>query len=294
MKSPCVKDWLQRACERLSRAGVEQSWLDAEILLGLVLGDRQVAVKRPELELDVEKVDRLDEMLARRVAHEPLAYITGEKEFWSLTFKVSPAVLIPRPETETLLEAVLTLPGLSGRITFADIGCGCGCIAAGLAHEWPAAQGWAVDNSPAACHVARENLRRLGFAERVTTLEGDLLEPVPCAGLDLVAANLPYIASAALDGLPAEVLREPRSALDGGPDGLELIRRLAPQAGERLRPGGWLALEISPAQADALAALCQATGLVDFALRPDLSGRPRVALARRPLISAHRTQSASS
>ncbi|MBN1890128.1 MAG: peptide chain release factor N(5)-glutamine methyltransferase [Thermoflexales bacterium] len=201
-------------------------------------------------------------LVDRCVDGEPLAYIIGHKEFYDLDLACDVRALIPRPETEllvqTILDATLETRNLKLLTLIADVGTGGGCIAITLAAHWPAAVVYAVDVSPAALALAQQNAQRCQVAGRITFLRGDLLEPLPEA-VDVIAANLPYVTTSEWEGLPAHIrLHEPRMALDGGGDGLELVRRLLAQAPQRLLPGGLVVLEIGAAQGQAVLELARA------------------------------------
>jgi release factor glutamine methyltransferase len=224
-------------------------------------------------------------LLGRRRAREPLAYLTRTKEFWSLPFTVSPAVLIPRPETETLVEAALARLSELQAPVIADIGTGCGAIAVAVAKALPHSRLYATEISSRALDVARQNAARHGVLERITFLHGDLVAPLLCLGLarhcDLMVSNPPYVATGELAGLLPEVRHEPLEALDGGPDGLDICRRLIDGAPALLRPGGWLALEMAPGQGPSLGRILQEQDVFgDIEMIPDLSGRARVIVAR--------------
>jgi release factor glutamine methyltransferase len=225
----------------------------------------------------------LRELVKRRQAGEPVAYLTGHKEFWSLDLLVDARVLIPRPDTETAIEEALARldarAALAPRI--ADVGTGSGAIALALAKSRPAAAVFATDLSPDALAVARGNAERLGLI--VTFGEGDLVAPLrPHAPFDLIVANLPYVRTADIAGLAPEVRSEPQRALDGGTDGLDLVRRLVADAPAVLGPGGALVLEIGAGQADDTAALLRAAGFEDVRARADLGGVDRVVSGCRP------------
>ncbi|HHY36301.1 MAG TPA: peptide chain release factor N(5)-glutamine methyltransferase, partial [Firmicutes bacterium] len=243
--------------------------LDAEVLLRYLLG-----ISRTELYRDLDEdlpalvLSRYRELLARRAAGEPLQYLTGEREFMGLDFRVTPAVLIPRPETEIVVETALELarqelsPAKDKPLTLVDLGTGSGAIAVSLARFLPGARVYGVDISGAALAVAWENARRHGVADRITLCCGDFLTPLAAVGLfsrvDLLVSNPPYIPRGDLDNLPREVrVFEPRRALDGGEDGLEFYRRLAAGAPAFLRPGGWLVLEVGQGQAAAVRGLLE-------------------------------------
>jgi release factor glutamine methyltransferase len=297
----------RRAVARLTMAGVENPPLDAACLLEYALGvprwrlvaDRTGSVGR-------EAADRVESMLARREAREPVAYIVGVKEFWSLPLAVGPGALIPRPETETLVEAVLEKIGsgsdCAGRGTrdangshvaprILDLGTGCGAIALALASELPDARIWAVDRSESALRIAACNAARLGLEHRTRFLAGDLFGPL-CAvrqggGFDLIVSNPPYVPTRALPSLPEEIVAyEPHEALDGGPDGLCFHRRIIDGAAGYLQNGGWLALEIGEGQAPAVRSLIEtARGFGAPEVRKDLAGRDRVVLAQRRILA---------
>ncbi|TCL67354.1 [protein release factor]-glutamine N5-methyltransferase [Hydrogenispora ethanolica] len=257
--------------------------LEADLMLAHVLDLPRVKLysewDRP---LEPAEIQRYREILVQRVQGWPLAYLTGQKSFLSWDFKVTPAVLIPRPETELLVETVVdALKGRDG-VCGADVGTGSGIIAIALAKLLPGSRWYALDLSAEALEVAAANAARLGVAERIEFRRGDLLEPLAGQGLalDAVVSNPPYIPTAVVDTLQPEVRREPRLALDGGPDGLDLYRRLLPAARELLKPDGLVALEHGADQRSGLAELL--AGL-EFLPEPlaDLAGRDRVMLGRR-------------
>ncbi|MGH7428406.1 MAG: peptide chain release factor N(5)-glutamine methyltransferase [Candidatus Methylomirabilaceae bacterium] len=276
----------RRAVERLTLAGVESAPLDAACLLEAAFGvPRWRFVLDPGRPVSRGRPERLESMLSRREAREPVAYILGVKEFWSLPLAVGPRVLIPRPETETLVEAVLDKIGSKARIL--DVGTGCGAIALALASEFPHARIWATDRSYEALEVARRNAGTLGLERRVHFLGGDLFGPLRTirdnGGFDLIVSNPPYIPSDALPSLLADVFAyEPHEALDGGPDGLRYYRRIIEATPRFLAEGGWLALEVGDGQARAVRSvieMAQAFGPAE--VRRDLAGRDRVILAPR-------------
>ncbi len=251
--------------------------LDAELLLAHVLD-----VKRMDLYLafdqPVAAADRARyRELVRRRAKErwPVAYLTGVREFWSMDFRVTPDVLIPRPETETLVRVVVDLK--PQRI--AELGVGSGCVSAALARELPDSEIVALDCSAAALEVARQNLASLGFGERVKLFEASGIAELS-GPFDLVVSNPPYVAAADLDALAPELRHEPRVALDGGPDGLHEVRRLCAEAPALLDRPGYIALEIGFEQADAVEELLRASGAAVIERFPDLAGIPRVILGR--------------
>jgi release factor glutamine methyltransferase len=226
-------------------------------------------------------------LLERRLRGEPIQYITGEAEFYGLPFRVTPAVLIPRPETELLLEKVLglaaELPHLGGNLRIADVGAGSGAIAVVLARHLPHAEVTATDLSEAALAVARENAEINGVSARIRFLNGDLLAPVAAEQFDCIVSNPPYVPESDRASLSVEVRdHEPAIALFAGDDGLAVYRRLIPAAFAALAPGGLLALEIGCGQSDAVATLLADVGFAQIGFTPDLQNIPRVATARRP------------
>jgi release factor glutamine methyltransferase len=226
---------------------------------------------------------RYASLLERRRKGEPIQYIAGETEFYGLPFRVTPDVLIPRPETEHLIEKVLELATSFQQPRIVDIGTGSGAIAVALAHHLPQAQITATDISEPALAVARENAERNGVAGRLRFLQGDLLVPVADRQFDIVVSNPPYVSSADRESLSLEVRdHEPAQALFAGDEGLTIYRRLIPAAFAALAPGGFIALEIGYGQASAVQALLGDSGFTDTKLTPDLQGIPRVATASRP------------
>lgn len=283
---PTLRQLRTRAAARLEAVGAPAPAREAEaLLLGALDRDAAFLYAHPEFEPDSESLSAFAAMLARRARREPLAYILGRAEFFGREFRVSPAVLIPRPETELLVAAALErLPsapaGGRRRPCAADVGAGSGCIALTLALERPEARVWGVELSPAALELARANARARAEA-RVEWLQGDLLTAFAPASLDLVISNPPYVADDELSGLQPEVRdHEPRLALAAGADGLAVYRRLIPQARAALRAGGWLALELGYRAGEAARALLRDWSEVE--IRRDAQGWERVALARKP------------
>ncbi len=272
----------------LSRAAIESPRLDAEVLLRHVIGiDRAQLYLRIDETIKAEAEQQYWELLRRRVRREPLAYITGRKEFWSLDFSVTRDVLIPRPETELLVEAALeqTRQGLKSRAKIVDLGTGSGAIAVCLAKELPEAQISAVDISSAALQVARANAERHGVADRIRFLHGDLFAPL--AGeresFDLIVANPPYVRSGDVAKLEPEIREwEPMAALDGGRDGLDIYRRIASQCRSYLAATGQVLLEIADAMGEAAAQIfANAGGFETAALLRDYAGKDRVIATRK-------------
>lgn len=282
-----VRALLTPAITCLRDAGIDSPRLDAELLLGHVLGrPRGWLWSHPEAEVPADTAAQFAALLHRRAAREPLAYLLGEWEFYGRTFTVTPAVLVPRPETEMLAEAVLRWAEARQAGRIADIGTGSGIIAVTLAAEMPALQVLAIDLSLDALAVAQANAARHGVGERITFLAGDLLDPIHqanAAPLDALVANLPYIADEALATLMPEVRDyEPALALRGGADGLALIRRLIDDSPTVLCPGGLLALELGDGQASAVQALLAAARWTALRIIEDYGGISRHILAEQP------------
>ncbi|MCJ7753851.1 MAG: peptide chain release factor N(5)-glutamine methyltransferase [Thermoanaerobaculales bacterium] len=255
------------------REGIPDSWREAAWLLAAAWGVDEVTLRvHPEREVPADVADRYRSWLERRAAGEPAHHLTGVCRFWGRDFEVSPAVLVPRPETEIVIEVALALP-LTPTARVLDVGTGSGCIAVTLAAERPQWRVSAVDRSPAALAVARRNAKRSGV--ELKTWVGDLTSAVE-PPWDLVVANLPYIPTADLGSLSLEVLRDPPSALDGGADGLDLIRRLIADLGRLLRPCGGAILEVGDDQADAVSRLAGAEGLAVARRLRDPGGAERV------------------
>lgn len=277
---------LSRLTEVFERAGIETPRLDAEVLLGFCLGkDRADLYRDLTVELTDEQIARVLELTGRRKRREPMAYIRGFREFWSLNFIVTPAVLVPRPETECLVEEIIGLRdstrGSKPRIL--DIGAGSGAVCVAVASEWPDCEMVATELSAAALEVARANaVKLLGPNRKITFVQGDLYEGVEGV-FDIVCSNPPYISEAEYATLAREVtLYEPREALVAGPEGTEVHRRIAQGARDRLNPGGWLLMEMGAEQRPALAEILEETKIFDdIRFRADYAGLDRVVIARR-------------
>jgi release factor glutamine methyltransferase len=289
--APTVVEVLRLSTRFLSEHGSESARLDAEVLAAHSLGLRRIDLylqyDRP---LGEHELGPLRALLRRRVTGEPVAYLVGEREFYGRPFRVTPAVLIPRPETETLVERALrwarAAAGPQGEgLRLADAGTGSGCIACTLAAELPGARVVAGDVSAAAVAVARENAERLGVGDRVEVGEGSWEEPLAAgAPFDALLSNPPYVTAAEMDGLMREVRdHEPRLALEAGGDGLDAYRELLRRCLPLLRSGGYLALEIDPRRRDAVVDLvgAGAPGAV-VSVADDLARRPRVVEALLP------------
>lgn len=277
MESLTLRSMLSGARAQLRAVGIGSPGLDAELLLAHALSSsRSALLARLDETARQETIDAYRSLVERRAAREPVAYLTGWKEFWGRAFEVDRSVLIPRPETELLVERALGLARPGDVVV--DVGTGSGCIAVSLALDLPDARVVATDSSPESLAVARRNAERLGAASRVEFLEGNLLKPVR-GRARVVVANLPYIPTVELDGLEPEVrLWEPRAALDGGPDGLDPIRALLAQLSGHTAAGLVCLLEIDPRQYPALEEEVSRV-LPSAAVRAwrDLSDRVRVA-----------------
>ena len=275
---------LDKATQRLRRAGIADATLDSETLLRHELGwDRARLVTSAREFVTPEAAARFFSLVDQRAARRPLQHLIGTQAFWRHDFLVTPDVLIPRPETELLVEAALERLRATPHARVADVGTGSGCIALSLAAELPETEVHALDVSPAALAVARRNASRLDL-ERVRFHEGDLLAPVSGHSFDAIVSNPPYVDRAEAASLMPEVAdHEPVLALFApGADAYGVYRRLIPQAYAALVPGGFLALEVGQGMADTVAALCEAAGLPVEAVLADLQRIPRTVVARRP------------
>ena len=279
-----LKQALASAVERLESADVGSPRLNAETLLMFVLGvNRAYLYAHPERELNSEEQARYDEVIAQRSTGMPSQYITGHQEFWGLDFVVSPAVLIPRPETEHLVETVLELSRGVAQPKIVDVGTGSGCIALALASELRDAEVFGVDLSVDALEIASANAARLQLDERVKFLQSNVLEAlVGVHDFDFVVSNPPYVGKNEADKVQRSVFEfEPRMAVFSGESGLDVIRLLITQAHAALKTGGWLAMEIGYSMRDMVLALLSPTLWDDIRVVPDLQGIPRVIAARR-------------
>lgn len=277
----CLR-WIQG---HFGERGIASPRLDAECLLAAALG-----VERIELYLQHDKPltpderDALRGLVRRRVRDRvPVAHLVGRKEFWSLPLRVTPDVLVPRPDTETLVQAGLDLlPDREAEWRVWDVGTGSGAVALALARERPKARVLASDVSRAALEVARGNALALGLADHITFAAGSLLEPAAGAVFDLVVSNPPYLARDEAAELEPELAHEPAQALFAGPEGTEVLRPLVAGVGRVLAPSAGFAVEVAPDQAGTVAGLCAEAGLREVRIVPDLAGRSRVVAARAP------------
>ena len=277
---------LNAAIERLTTAHVGSPRLNAELLIMFTLDcDRAYLYAHPERELRSDEMQRYDDALSRRASGIPAQYITGHQEFWGLDLIVSPAVLIPRPETEHVVETVLELVTRAGApaphdLRIADVGTGSGAIALALAKELPNAEIHATDISAEALEIARANAARHALTAQISFHQTDLLAGLPHAHFDFVVSNPPYVGEAEEDQVQLEVRKfEPKQAVFAGSTGLEIIERLIPQAHLTLRPGGWLVFEISGTIAPHVPPLLSTW--TDVSITNDLQGIARVARARK-------------
>jgi release factor glutamine methyltransferase len=275
-----MRELLRQSMADLEEAGVETPQLDAELMLAHALGTvRSQLYAQPDRSLDTETEESFQALVSRRKAREPVAYIIGHKEFYGLDLLVDQRVLIPRPETETLVEVALTIARQRQFSLLAEVGVGSGAVAIALAVNLPQVQIYATDSSPDALAVAEENCRRHQVLDRVHLLHGDLLEPLP-EPVELIASNPPYVSRDELKTLEPEITDyEPVQALDGGADGLAQVRRLLEQAAPCLEPSGLLCLEIGATQALAVNEIVRREfPSATVAVVRDLAGLDRVAV----------------
>ncbi len=268
---------------RLAAAGIDSPVIDARLLVEAAAGaTRADIIADPHRALSRDQVDLLEGFLARRERREPISHILGRRGFWKIMLSVTPGVLTPRPDSETILDVVLPAFAEGQAFTLLDLGVGSGALLLAILAERPCARGLGVDVSEEAIAVARENVANLGLSSRAALLRGDWAAGLGAEGFDLVVSNPPYIATADIDALAPEVRdHEPRTALDGGPDGLEAYRELAPQILHVLKPGGLFAVEIGPSQSAAVEGMFAAAGASAVRTVKDLANRPRVVTGRK-------------
>jgi len=273
-----IRDLLDDGAKRLSAAGVDSARADSRVLLAHAMGvSRENLIARQP---SADEVALFESFVVRRAAREPVAYIRGTREFWSLDFKVGPGVLVPRPESETLIEeAAAVIPDRNAALSIADLGVGSGALLIAALKEFPNAHGVGFENSPNAFRYAEANLARHGLQARGKLVAANWTDAT--GPFDLVLSNPPYIPAADIEDLDPEVrLFEPRAALDGGGDGLDAYRSMAGLMSRLLRPGGTALLELGQGQAKAVELLFQDLAVVRVA--PDLAGIPRVLVVQVP------------
>ena len=285
--APAEETWTVRRVLSWTTTHFEKQQVDAPRLTAELLLAHTLKFDRVRLFMEIDRPLHKDELaqyralIQRRIGGEPTQYLTGLKDFYGRKILVDPRVLIPRPETELLVEAVLQQLPKDAPSRVLDLCTGSGCIAVSIAAEREMASVWAVDVSKDACAVARLNAERLEVASRVTVLEGDLFGPVPPgAKFDVIVSNPPYVKTAELPTLQKEVQREPRAALDGGADGLTVLRRIASDAKAWLKPGGLLALEIGDEEGPAVSDILMRAGYREVRVDKDLARLDRLAFGR--------------
>jgi release factor glutamine methyltransferase len=271
------------ASAALAAAGIEEARREARLLVATAIAsDLSGVIGYPERRLGPAEASHLIQLVARRAAREPAARLLGRREFWSLDFALSPETLVPRPDSESLIEAALSeISDRAAPLRLLDLGTGTGCLLLALLSELPAATGIGIDISVGAAATARANALALGLGDRAGLVVGSWAAAIS-AQFDLIVANPPYIASDAIAGLEPEVARhEPRAALDGGPDGLAAYRALADELPRLLATGGRVILELGAGQADAVASVMEQAGLRQRSLRRDLGGVVRCLVLSR-------------
>lgn len=282
MSLTLLKAW-GMAKARLEAVGLSGPVIDARLLVEAAAdATRLDIVTDPHRLLSAEQEARLEDYLERRSRREPVSHILGRKGFWKIMLQVTPDVLTPRPDTECVVDAVLKATGEHERLSILDLGVGSGAILLAILAERPNARGLGVDVSEDALAVARDNAAHLGLAGRCALLRGDWADGLSDVSFDIVTANPPYIASEVIETLEPEVrVHEPRLALDGGADGLDAYRRLAPEILRVLKPGGRFAVEIGYDQKAAVEALFQEAGAEEVSTQQDLAGLDRVVLGKK-------------
>ena len=268
---------------RTLAANISEPRLDAGVLMSHVSGrDRAFLVAHPEATIAEHQLKQFEEFIARRAQGEPLQYITGHQEFFKLDFEVTPDVLIPRPETELIVEAALELVDTNAEFAFADLGTGSGCLAVSILHERRKTRSLAIDTSEQALRIAQRNAERHRVADRLRLVQSDLFEAVSAnETFDLIVSNPPYVSDDEMKTLQREVQREPRAALAGGSDGLILIRRLLLDAPGHLRPGGYLVFEFGINQDAVIRDLVDREVWKLIEIRNDLQQIPRTIVLQK-------------
>jgi release factor glutamine methyltransferase len=274
---------LTEAAEGLRAQGIPEPRLEAALLLGHVLRrDRAYLIAHIEAELHPELLQTVRRLVARRASGEPLQYLTNHQEFFKLDFEVTPDVLIPRPETELIVEAALTVLSPERQSEIADVGTGSGCLAISILHEHRKTQATATDLSARALQVAQRNAERHGVRGRLRLIESDLFAALPADQIfDLIVSNPPYVSTADMNHLQREVQHEPRRALEGGKDGLDMIRRLVRDASAHLKKGAHLIFEFGIGQDGAIRELVDRDVWELIEIRKDLQQIPRTIVLRR-------------
>jgi release factor glutamine methyltransferase len=281
--SVTIQNALADATAALAKSGVKQARLEAGSLLSHAMNrDRTFILAHPEQVLDPDLMVMFQSLVVRRAAGEPLQYIAGHQEFFKLDFEVTPNVLIPRPESEVIVEVALELLPKDRSSRFADVGTGSGCLAISILHELPNVSGIGIDSSPAALNIARRNAQTHRVADRLQLIESDLLTAIPPEEqFNVIVSNPPYVPVDDIDSLQREVRYEPRSALAGGSDGLDVIRRLLREARPRIEIGGHLVFEFGFGQAELLLNLIDRKQWNLIEARKDLQGIPRTMVLER-------------
>lgn len=279
-----IKKLIQWTAGYFRNHGVEEARLDAELLLGYVLGRPRIYLyTNYDQIMNKEELARYRELIRRRAAGYCTAVLIGEKEFMGIPFRVNEHVLVPRPDTEAWLEKVIQRFRNLPDISMLDLGTGSGALAVSFLYYCKEARGVAVDISEKALETAKTNGERAGISDRVEFRRGDFLDALrEDERFDVILSNPPYIPSGDIDGLAEEVRREPRIALDGGPDGLKFYRTLGEKAVRFLRPGGLLAAEVGIGQAETVRAFFENGGLTDIEIIPDYGGVDRAVCGKRP------------
>ena len=280
-----IAEALREASRILQRAGVPEARREAGSLLSFIIArDRTFLISHAEDLLDEHSLDQFREAVERRAVGKPLQYITGSQDFFGREFRVTPDVLIPRPETELLVEAALEITGRDTAPFICDVGTGSGCIAVTLLCENSAARAVALDKSPATLEIAKFNAAKLSVADRAVFVVSDCFESLDAREyqFDLIASNPPYVSAEVVPGLQREVRdHEPLVALSPGPDGLSMIRRLVQEAPDFLKPKGYLIMEIGFDQGEKVQSLVDADVWRSLELRPDLQGIPRIVVLQK-------------
>jgi release factor glutamine methyltransferase len=277
-----IEEILKAASEILAKSGIDDAPRQAASLLGLALDkDRAFLIAHPEYELNAGEQTRFEEYLSRRAAREPLQYIRGTQEFYRLEFDVAPGVLIPRPETEILVETAIQLLKDETGPRLCEVGVGTGCISISVLHEVRQAFATGLDISDAALELTRKNAFKHGVSERLNLARSDIFGALASEKFDLIVSNPPYISKAEYDGLQPEVRDfEPAAALTDGGTGLSIIEKIVLEAPKYLRPGGFLLMEIGFGQSEKAAQMFTSPRWPSFEILPDLQSIPRIVKAR--------------